>query len=45
MNGTIIFGSISELAEFLKEFAGSTAVFEVHRYNDRSWILTFTGGF
>jgi hypothetical protein len=45
MNGTITFDNISDLAEFLKDFAGSTAIFKVEKHNETKWVLTFTGGY
>jgi hypothetical protein len=44
MNGTITFESWSEVAEFLKEFTGSTATFNIHREGSR-FILKFLGGY
>lgn len=44
MHGKIYFGSIVELAEFLKEFTGSTACYEVAKAGN-NWILTFNGGY
>lgn len=44
MNGTIHFESEVALAKFLKEFTGSTAVFEVSS-DCFGYTLTFTGGF
>jgi hypothetical protein len=44
MNGNIYFNTTQELAEFLRHFTGSTAVFEVVGYGG-GWKLTFTGGF
>lgn len=45
MHGTIIFDNVTELAKFLREFTGSTAVFEVrYSYEDAEYKLTFTGG-
>ena len=44
MDGTINFESIKDLAEFLKEFAPSTAKFKVEKINEDRWVLTFTGG-
>jgi hypothetical protein len=44
MNGTIYFDYASELAVFLKEFTGSTAIFEV-KYLDHQYVLQFTGGY
>jgi len=46
MNGTIKFNDLKELAEFLINFAGSTAKFEVMQdMTTKRWILTFTGGY
>ena len=50
MNGTITFNSIEEMAQFLKEFVGSTAVFEAYRCdrgfdNSCVWVVEFKGGF
>jgi hypothetical protein len=45
MDGTIYFNDSEELAEFLKHFTGSTATFEVVRFGNLGWKLTFTGGF
>jgi hypothetical protein len=44
MHGSIIFDSQKELAQFLKEFTGSTALFTVIP-NGEKYVLTFTGGF
>ncbi len=44
MNGKITFTSLVDLAEFLKEFAGSTATFEVEERGS-VWVLEFKGGF
>lgn len=44
MFGSIYFESAKELAEFLKEFTGSTAIFEV-KYLDQQYVLNFTGGY
>jgi len=44
MNGKIFFDNTSDLAEFLKDFTGSTATFEVQRQGSK-WVLTFLGGF
>lgn len=44
MNGKIYFNSLTELAEFLRQFSGCTATFEV-THNARQWVLTFLGGF
>jgi hypothetical protein len=46
MYGKIIFGSVEELAKFLKEFTGSTAIFKVMPYSDNGeYQLEFTGGY
>lgn len=45
MSGTIDFTSLAELAQFLKEFTGSTALFRVYKVGDLTWRLEFTGGF
>jgi hypothetical protein len=45
MDGTITFWDLSQLAEFLKEFTGSTAKFTVTQDGSNRWVLTFTGGF
>lgn len=46
MHGKIIFGSAEELAKFLKEFTGSTAIFTVRPYNDNGeYELKFEGGY
>ena len=44
MNGTITFYNLEQLAEFLKEFTGSTAMFEVSQDSSMRWVLQFTGG-
>lgn len=44
MNGTIIFRTVAELAEFLRAFAGCTASFTVVADN-RGYVLTFDGGY
>jgi len=44
MNGTIEFSNTAELAEFLKEFTGSTACFFVTS-SGMGYKLKFTGGF
>lgn len=44
MHGKIYFTDIKDLAEFLKEFQGSTACFEVSK-NNSQWVLTFNGGY
>jgi len=46
MNGKIKFDELSDLAEFLKHFTGSSAIFEVRQdMTTKRWILEFTGGF
>lgn len=46
MNGKIKFFDLTQLAEFLKAFAGSTATFEVwQEQNTGRWILEFQGGY
>jgi hypothetical protein len=45
MYGTIIFASEVELAKFLKEFTGSTAIFTVQSYDGTAYELKFTGGY
>ena len=44
MSGTITFYNLEQLAEFLKEFTGSTATFEVGQDCSQRWVLKFTGG-
>ena len=44
MDGKIEFGTLKELAEFLQEFHGSTALFEV-RQAGSVCVLQFTGGY
>lgn len=44
MNGTITFNDLAQLADFLKQFTGSTATFTVVETNGK-WTLTFNGGF
>ena len=44
MDGKIYFDSIKDLAEFLKEFAGSTVKFVAEKRNGQ-YVLTFTGGY
>ena len=44
MDGKIVFETLVQLADFLKEFSGATDTFEVYR-NGNVWILKFTGGF
>lgn len=46
MNGTIIFWDLRDLADFLKAFTGSTAMFTVtQNSNNKSWVLTFNEGY
>jgi len=46
MNGRIEFNSEAMLAEFLKHFAGCTAVFNCWwDQSRRKYILEFTGGY
>jgi hypothetical protein len=45
MYGTITFYDLKQLAEFLGEFTGQTAKFEVHQDSNGRWVLTFTGGY
>lgn len=45
MNGKIYFYDLKQLSEFLKEFTGSTAIFEVHENSSCRWVLEFKGGF
>jgi len=44
MNGSIYFDNLQELAEFLKEFQGSTATFQVNKQGS-GWQLKFLGGY
>ena len=44
MDGDIVFKSLAEVAEFLKEFCGCTAKFTVAK-DAQFWVLKFTGGF
>jgi hypothetical protein len=44
MHGKIYFETVTELAEFLKEFTGSTAIFKAGKCLDGTWELEFTGG-
>ncbi len=44
MDGTITFDGAAELAKFLKEFTGSTAIFKVRQEGEK-FVLEFTGGF
>jgi hypothetical protein len=46
MNGKIIFWDLRDLADFLKAFTGSTAIFEVTQdQNTKRWILQFNEGY
>jgi hypothetical protein len=45
MNGTIEFYNEEELANFLRAFCPSTAVFNVTRFGNGGYRLKFTGGF
>jgi hypothetical protein len=45
MNGKIYFMELSQLSEFLKEFTGSTATFEVKQDGNGRWVLEFLGGY
>jgi hypothetical protein len=44
MRGKIFFDDLAELAEFLREFHGATALFVVNKAGSR-WVLEFTGGY
>ena len=44
VNGKITFYNLEQLAEFLKEFTGSSATFEVGQDTSMRWVLRFTGG-
>jgi hypothetical protein len=44
MNGKIFFDNAEALADFLKAFTPSTAVFVVKQYGDQ-YELEFTGGY
>jgi hypothetical protein len=44
MNGKITFETLKELAEFLKNFTGSSSLFEVTK-GQNQWLLEFTGGY
>ena len=44
MNGKITFETLKELAEFLKNFTGSSSLFEVAK-GQNQWLLEFTGGY
>ena len=44
MNGKITFETAKELAEFLKEFTGSTATFTVTK-KGKDWVMEFNGGY
>ena len=45
MYGKIRFSDEAALARFLKEFVGSTAIFEVKSYDGTEYELTFKGGY
>ena len=46
MNGKIYFNDLKELADFLRNFVGSTAIFEVKQeHSTQRWVLTFLGGY
>jgi hypothetical protein len=45
MNGKIYFYDLKQLADFLREFTGSTATFEVKQDSSGRWVLEFLGGF
>lgn len=45
MNGKIFFNDTKELTDFLSEFTGNTATFEVRRHGASGWVLEFLGGF
>jgi len=45
VNGKIKGLTLQEVAEFLKEFTGAAATFEVHRMGDETFTIEFTGGF
>jgi len=45
MNGKIYFNTTEELADFLKAFTGSTAVFESRRETNGKWVVEFLGGY
>ena len=45
MHGIIKFTSAKELAQFLKEFTGSTATFHATQKTEGTFELEFTGGF
>jgi hypothetical protein len=45
MYGKIYFDELKDLAKFLQEFTGSTAIFEVKQcQTTKRWILEFLGG-
>jgi uncharacterized membrane protein affecting hemolysin expression len=44
MTGKIDFDNVEQLAEFLKHFTGSTAVFKAYVYDSGQARLEFTGG-
>ena len=46
MNGKLYFNDLKELAEFLKHFTGSTAIFEVKQcLTTKRWVLEFLQGY
>lgn len=46
MYGKIYFNDFKELAAFLRELTGSTAIFEVKQdHETKRWVLEFTGGY
>ena len=45
MDGKIYFLDLKQLSDFLTEFTGSTAKFEVRQDGSGRWVLEFTGGF
>jgi hypothetical protein len=44
MNGVVRFSELSDMAEFLRLFAGSTAVFVAGK-DGQGWYVEFTGGY
>jgi len=45
MNGTVTFSTVEDMAKFLKEFTGSSAVFTAEQKMDGTWVITFNGGY
>lgn len=45
MSGKIYFEDLHQVAEFLKHFTGSTAIFTVKQEGAHRWVLEFDGGF